>query len=137
MEESYIRILKHYNEIVAERKFILGDRPSSADMSFFGQYSQLVGLDPTPSKLAIENAPRMKPWCDVMDDLSGISVTDNCWISRANIEASKPLQNILREISVLYLPFLRANAKALGNGEKDFSVELQGILWKQNTFPYP
>lgn len=136
VEESYQNTLKIYNDIITERKFLLGNRPSSADFSFFGQYAQLVALDPTPSEAAIKCAPRMKPWCDVMDDLSGLEVTEDSWMSRKDIQASEPHKTLFSNINEIYLTFLRANADALNAGEKEFEVELQGLLWKQNTFPY-
>ena len=136
VEEGYTKVLKIYNSIIKERKFLLGNRPSSADFSFFGQYAQLVNLDPTPSKLALECAPRMKAWCDVMDDLSGITVSEESWITRKDLESSKNHKNLLTYIKDIYIPFLQANAKAAQAGEKEFSVELEGFLWKQNTFPY-
>ena len=136
VEEGYTKILTHCNSIIGQRKFLFGNRPSSADFSFFGQYSQLVCQDPTPTRLALECAPRMKPWCDVMDDLSGNDVTEDSWITRSDLISSLPHHNIFKYINDVYLPFLRANTKALQAGEKEFEVELQGLLWKQNTFPY-
>ena len=136
VEDGYTKVLKMYNSIIKERKFLLGNRPSSADFSFFGQYAQLVNLDPTPSKLALECAPRMKAWCDVMDDLSGIQVSEDSWITRKDLENSEYHKDLLTYINDIYLPFLRANANAAKAGEKEFRVELQGFQWKQNTFPY-
>ena len=136
VEEGYTKVLAIYNSIIKERKFLLGSRPSSADFSFFGQYAQLVNLDPTPSKLALEYAPRMKAWCDVMDDLSGINVFEDSWITRKDLENSIHHKELLAYINNIYIPFLKANAEAANAGEKEFSVELQGFSWKQNTFPY-
>lgn len=143
VEEGYTTILKLFNSLISERKFLLGDRPSSADFGFSGQYSQLVNLDPTPSMLAVKCAPRMKAWCDVMDDLSGIIVADDVtdertddWMTKTDLENSANHKLLFSYINDVYLPFLAANANAFKAGEKEFSVELQGIQWKQNTYPY-
>ena len=137
VEEGYTRILEICNSIITQNKFLLGNRPSSADFSFFGQYAQLVGLDPTPSRLAVKHAPRMKPWCDVIDDLSGMAdMSEDTWITRSDLVGSVPHHSFFNYVNDIYMPFLRANAKALNSGEKEFSVELKGSLWKQNTFPY-
>ena len=71
-----------------------------------------------------------------MEDLSGSDVSEDSWTPREELENSESHKTILAYINDIYLPFLRANANALKAGEKEFSVELQGLLWKQNTFPY-
>ena len=136
VEESYLKTIKICNAIFTEHKFLLGNRPSSADFGFFGQYAQLVSLDPTPCDLARKDAPRVKPWCDVMDDLSGTDATEDGWMSRTDIENSRPHKELFKDINDIYLPFLHANSEALNEGKKEFEVELCGSLWKQNTFPY-
>merc|ERR1740124_1677492 len=86
--------------------------------------------------LALKCAPRMKAWCDVMDDLSGINVSEDSWIKKKDLENSEAHKLLFSYINDVYLPFLLANANALKAGEKEFSVELKGLQWKQNTFPY-
>jgi glutathione S-transferase len=134
IEESYCRLLRLLDVRLAESRFVLGDRPASADFALYGQLTQLAGFDPTPRAIALETAPRIVAWVDLVEDLSGLEPRDDDWLARdAAIAALEPL---LEEIGRVYVPFLVANAEALERGADEVRCTIDGRPWTQRPFPY-
>lgn len=134
IEESYRRYLAIMERHFRSYKFVLGNRPSSADFGAFGQLTQLVRFDPTPMDVARTNAPRVAAWVDMVEDLSGLEPTEADWISRDAIPES--LTALLGEVGRVYVPVMLANAKALMAGAAEVKTEVDGKAWVQQTFPY-
>ena len=134
IEESYRRLLVLLDERLAASRFVLGERPASADFALYGQLTQLAGFDPTPRAIALETAPRIVAWVDLVEDLSGLEPRDDDWLARdAAIAALRPL---LEEIGRVYVPFLIANAHALERGADQVRCTIDGRAWTQRPFPY-
>jgi len=131
---SYKRFLKLMEEHLLVSPFLLGNKPSSSDFSFYGQLTQLVRFDPTPRKLAYEYSSRTVAWVDILEDLSGHDVENTSWTSLE--ESPDTLKNILKEVGKMYVPALLANADALIKGAKIWEAEIDGAMWKQKTFNY-
>ena len=131
---SYKRFLKLMEEHLLVSPFLLGNKPSSSDFSFYGQLTQLVRFDPTPRKLAYEYSSRTVAWVDILEDLSGHDVENTSWTSLE--ESPDTLKNILKEVGKMYVPALLANADALIKGAEIWEAEIDGALWKQKTFNY-
>ena len=134
IEESYRAFLEIMDAILRQRPFLFGKRPSAADFAIYGQLAQLTGFDPTPSKLALELAPSVCAWVHMMEDLSGLSVKSDGWITRK--ELTTGLRPLLTEIGHTYSPAMIANSKAVESEEHDFETHIDGTLWKQPTFVY-
>jgi glutathione S-transferase len=134
IEESYRRLLALLDARLADTRFLLGDRPGTADFALYGQLTQLVGFDPTPRAIALETAPRIVAWVDLVEDLSGLEPRDDDWLARdAAIAGLRPL---LEEIGRVYAPFLVANADALDRGADEVRCTIDGRPWTQRPFPY-
>jgi glutathione S-transferase len=131
---SYKRFLKLMEEHLLASPFLLGNKPSSSDFSFYGQLTQLVRFDPTPRKLAYEYSSRTVAWVDILEDLSGHDVENTSWTSLE--ESPDTLKNILKEVGKMYVPALLANADALIKGAEIWEAEIDGAMWKQKTFNY-
>ena len=131
---SYRRFLKLMEEHLLVSPFLLGNKPSSSDFSFYGQLTQLVRFDPTPRKLAYEYSSRTVAWVDILEDLSGHDVENTSWTSLE--ESPDTLKNILKEVGKMYVPALLANADALIKGAEIWEAEIDGAMWKQKTFNY-
>jgi len=131
---SYKRFLKLMEEHLLVSPFLLGNKPSSSDFSFYGQLTQLVRFDPTPRKLAYEYSSRTVAWVDILEDLSGHDVENTSWTSLE--ESPDTLKNILKEVGKMYVPALLANADALNKGAEIWETEIDGAMWKQKTFNY-
>lgn len=134
IEDSYARLIEILDELIARKGFVLGGRPSSADFALFGQLTQLAIVEPTSAAMTSKISHRVRAWVDIMEDLSGLQVTDDDWFSAE--DAREALQPLLAEIGRTYAPAMIANAQAVMNGESSFDTEIDGRAWTQPTFKY-
>lgn len=134
IEASYRRLLQVLDARLTSARFVFGGRPASADFALYGQLTQLVGFDPTPSAIALAEAPRVVAWVDLVEELSGLEPSDGDWLTRDQLSAS--LRPILVEVGRVYAPFLLANAAAHAAGAERVECEIDGRPWVQKPFPY-
>ncbi len=132
IESSYKRFLGLLNEHFKRFPFLLGTRPSSADFACYGQLTQLTQFDPTPSKIAITQFPRIHAWVSKMEDLSGLDLTDTAFID----EVPETLIAMLAELGKTYVPVMLANAKAIDSGLDTVETTVDAKTWTQEPFPY-
>jgi glutathione S-transferase len=131
---SYRRLLQALENHFSKLPFLLGRRPGAGDFALFGQFSQLVGFDPTSRSIAHDLSLRMVAWTSLMEDQSGLEAGDDDW--QAPGELPESLKGILNEIGRVYVPALLANAGAVQAGEKHWQAEIDGRDWSQQAFPY-
>ena len=134
IEDSYRRLLCALDSHLAQSSFVTGERPGTADFALFGQLSQLVLFEPTSTAVAVEVAPRVVAWCEVVEDLSGIHVADDAWLDPG--AASATLRGLLAEAGRTYAPFLLANADAVARGAEQVECRIDGQPWLQPPFRY-
>jgi glutathione S-transferase len=134
IEESYRRLLRVLDAHLRARPFVAGGRPGFADFGLFGQLSQLVLFDPTPAAIALEESPRVVAWCEGVEDLSGLEVSDADWLARDAVPDT--FLALLAEVGRVYAPFLLANAAAIERGADRVECEIDGRKWVQKSFPY-
>ena len=134
IEAGYRRVLQTMEAHFQAHPFMMGARPGTGDFALYGQLTQLVQFDPTPMALAVEIAPRVCGWVGVVEDLSGLEVTDAGWLT--GHELPPTLWQLLREVGRLYTPLLLANAQALQAGQSEFTTQVDGQTWTQQVFPY-
>ena len=79
IEASYKRFLSILEKHFKNSPFLLGQRACSADFGLYGQLSQLIGFDPTSRKIAHDLSPRTVAWINVIEDLSGLEITEEGW----------------------------------------------------------
>ncbi len=132
IEDSYHSFLSGLNEHLKSLPFLLGTRPASADFACYGQLTQLTQFDPTPSKVAIREFPRIHAWVSKMEDLSGWQNGE--FLSADDVPES--LITLLQEIGRTYVPVMLANAKAIDQGLDTVTTVVQGKTWEQVPFPY-
>ena len=109
-------------------RFLFGDRPSIADLGFYGQL-KVMSTDPTPMTWMRASVPYLYRWIDHADDASGI---EGDWTPGL----SAPVRALLAVCGETYLPFLQANLDALEAGEEHFSLQVEGGTYSQGTFGY-
>jgi glutathione S-transferase len=134
IEDSYKRFLSCLNEHLKHLPFILGRRPGSADFACFGQLTQLVLFDPTPSAIAAAGFPRVHAWVSTMEDQSGLEPTEEGFV--ATDAFPDTLKAMLTEVGRTYAPVMLANGQALDQGAETVEVEVGGKPWVQKPFPY-
>ncbi len=125
----YRELLDLLQAHLATRKYLLGNRPSFGD---FGLAAQLyeASVDPTCGAIMMGRAPDVLAWCHRMMEprLDGEFET---------FETLKPtLTPILAYVGRYFLPWTKANAKALEAGEEIFSVDLPGGVYVQPPQKY-
>lgn len=130
IEDSYRRQLAILDRHLATRTYLFGERPAFAD---FGLYAQLYQLstDPTPGALMRAGAAHVAKWIQEM--LGPRAEGDwEPWSALA-----PTLMPLLRdEVGSVFLPWSAANAAALAAGQKEFTVDLGGTAFSQETQKY-
>jgi glutathione S-transferase len=134
IEDGYTRLLSALDAHLAQSSFVTGERPGTADFALFGQLSQLVLFEPTSIAVAVEVAPRVVAWCEVVEDLSGIEVGEQDWLDPD--AARDTLRGLLGEAGRTYAPFLLGNAAAVAAGAEQMECRIDGQPWVQPPFRY-
>ncbi len=134
IEKSFLRFLEIFDAHLQNTPYLLGRRPASADFAIYGQLTCLALFDPTPQAMIAQQFPRIYAWTEIMEDLSGLVVSDEDWLTVAELPDS--LLALMDEIGRLYLPYLHANARAVANGDELLETMLDGQTWTQNPFTY-
>jgi glutathione S-transferase len=134
IEADYRDLLEVLERHLRSHPFVMGRRPGRADFALHGQLSQLVQVEPTSQALARAVAPRVVAWCDVMEDLSGLSVEAEDWHPRDALPET--VGELLALAGAGYAPFLRANARALAAGAPQVDCRVRGERWTQPPFRY-
>ena len=134
IEDSYRRCLELLDRHLTEFRFVMGGRPGASDFGIYGQLTQLVGFDPTPAAIALETAPRVVAWVDLVEDLSGAEPDEGDWMTRERVPDS--FRALLGEAARVYVPFLVANASAVEAGAERVECTIDGRTWVQRPFPY-
>ena len=133
IDRSYKNVLSIFETHFKKQPFLLGNFPSSCDFAVFGQFTQLVGFDPTPRKIAHEISPRTVAWVNTLDDRGGLEYQEEN-LTLDNLSDS--IHELFKELSTSYVPTMIENHRAIGNSDKEWSVDLAGYPWKQKSFPY-
>ena len=111
VERTAMAAFDALDAILAERPFLLGERPTIVDFGFVGPMFRHFAQDPTPAELMRHRAPRVYAWVARM------------WEARAQPDAAEllakvdtPLAALLREACDTHLLQLRENAVAHAEG---------------------
>ncbi len=134
IEASYARLLRLLDTHLERSRFLMGARPGASDFGMYGQLTQLTAFDPTPAALALERAPRVVAWVDLVEELSGLEPAAGDWLRGDSIPDT--LRALLGEVGRVYAPFLLANADALARGADRVECTIDGRPWVQQPFPY-
>ncbi|MEP3420657.1 MAG: glutathione S-transferase N-terminal domain-containing protein [Erythrobacter sp.] len=131
IEDSTRRVMQALEDHVTNEHWLFGNRPSLAELSIYGQLSQL-GVDPTAQAMMRADFPYSFRWLLHVDDASGI---DGEW-DAVDAPFKPVVQQLLAEVGRVYVPFLLANAAASEAGEATFRIEVDGMPYEQGTFKY-
>ncbi len=134
IEASYKRFLDIFQTHLQQAPFLLGDRPASCDFAVYGQLTQLTHFDPTPSRVTLQQAPRVYAWVDLLEDLSGLEPADDQWAGRTQVK--QMLQPLFAEMGRTFVPVMLANLRALSESEDMVHATVDGADWVQQPFPY-
>lgn len=125
VEAIYRRTLEQLEAIFRTRPFLLGDKPSLADIGFSGPFFRHFGLDPVPAEIMRQEAPAVWEWAARL------------WNTRLQDCSGALLQGIpadwgpiFDEIGRQYLPYLCANVDAVTAGRKRFDANIDGVQYR-------
>lgn len=130
IERSYRRQLSLLEQHLAGRPYLFGARPAFADFGLAPQIYE-AGTDPTPAAILDAEAPRVRAWVERMLDPKNEGDFE-----RWDALGSTLLPLLREEVAGVFLPWSDANARALERGDKEFSLELEGHPFSQNTQKY-
>ncbi|TDJ02996.1 MAG: glutathione S-transferase family protein [Deltaproteobacteria bacterium] len=130
LERSYRRQLSLLEQHLAARPYLFGARPAFADFGLAPQIYE-AGTDPTPAAILDAEAPRVRAWVERMLDPKNEGDFE-----RWDALGSTLLPLLKEEVAGVFLPWSDANARALKRGDKEFSIELEGRPFSQNTQKY-
>jgi glutathione S-transferase len=133
IDKSYKNVLSIFEEHFKKKPFLLGNSPSSCDFAVYGQFTQLVGFDPTPRRIAHEISPRTVAYVNTLEDRGGLDYVEE---NNSLDSLSDSIHDLFKELAISYVPTMIENHTAIKVGEKEWSVDLAGYPWKQKSFPY-
>ncbi|MBK6508684.1 MAG: glutathione S-transferase family protein [Haliea sp.] len=126
VEAIFRRTLDSLEAIFQRRPFLLGDKPSLADIGFSGPFFRHFGLDPVPAQIMRQSAPAVWEWIARL------------WNYGQQTDAGALLQGIpadwgtiLRDIGEHYLPYLCANVDAVAAGRRRFDADIGGVRYRK------
>jgi len=130
IEQLYLDQLTSLEAILQDTPYLLGNRPTIADIGYFGPMFRHFSLDPEPAKIMRNTAPAVYEWVARM------------WNARAS-RFAEPLhttnishpgwQTILADICQVYLPYLHKNALAWQENRKHYTFSANGITYPDLT----
>jgi glutathione S-transferase len=125
VERTAMTAFDRLEAILAERPFLLGDRPTVADFGFMGPMFRHFGQDPTPAELMRRRAPRLYVWVARMWEARSDGTT-----AELVPAIDPPLSALLREVCETHLVQLRENARAYARGLRRYAQEIQGCRYE-------
>ena len=126
VEADVAALFSQLEDIFSKRPYLLGDRPTLADIGFSEPFFRHFALDPIPLQLLRHTAPNTLEW--VM----------RLWNSRPEILQGTLIQGVPDDIHALlqhmargYLPYLNANVDAVRQGKSTFTAKVDGVTYTQ------
>lgn len=128
VEGVYLGTLERLERIFAEHPYLLGGRPCLADFGLFASMFRHFSLDPTPSRIMRERAPRTYAWVARLW-AARHEETSGEWLAPGSLPEG--WQALLEDAATGYLPYLHANARAWQQGLRRFDWEVQGVRYRR------
>ena len=125
-ERSVGRTFACLEPVLTRRPFLLGERPTIADVGLMGPFWRHFVHDPTPAKLLQDTAPATFAW------------TGRMWGARGSTGGDRPLltgvpsdlEPLLRELGATHLEALDQNAQAHARGAPTHDLTVQGTTYR-------
>ncbi len=124
IEAMFKRLLDHLEAIFSKRPFVFGTRPSLADVGLSGPFFRHFALDPVPLEIIRQRAPSVLEWVSRLWNTR----IRNCEV-HWDTGIPDDLGPLFDDIGSTYLPYLRANSRAVASGSDRFDVEVGGVSY--------
>jgi hypothetical protein len=130
IEAGFLDLLRLLDSHLAGRPYLFGGRPAFGDFGLWGQIYEMW-TDPTGGALIGGDAPHVLDWVHRML----WPAADGAFEAWSTLEPT--LNPILGgHVGKLFMPWTRANEKALAQGREEFSVTLGDKIWTQKPQKY-
>ena len=125
VELDVSKLFSQLEAILQTRPFLLGQRPSLADIGFSGPFFRHFALDPIPLQILRHTAPNTLEW---------VARLWNTQLRECSGDLTEGVPDdvlpLLKSIGSVYLPYLNANAAAVHQGRSRFNVTLNGVSYR-------
>ena len=126
VEQHYRDELADLEAVFRMRPFLFGERPSFADFGYFASMFRHFSIDPTPARIMRNEAPAVYEWVARLWNARSERLGSGSWAPLEDGGLPRGLAPLLARAARRYLPLLHANAKALAEGRRQYSVALDG-----------
>ena len=123
-EAIYGRTLEQLEHIFSQRDFLLGSKPSLADIGFSGPFFRHFAFDPIPLEILRQQAPATLAWVARLWAYAPSKGGE--WVEGI----PNDIGPILDEIGRAYLPYLNANVDAVAAGKKTFDATIDNVPYR-------
>lgn len=130
IEQSFRRIAANIEQMLVDRPYLFGGRPTMADFGLYGQFKELLS-DPTPGEWLRRRHPKLCAWVARMEDPVAEGELLPFAVLRGDI-----LRLLADDVARCFLPWSDANARAIAAGQANFTVDLDGLAFSQETQKY-
>lgn len=132
IESIYLDTLDALQAVLGSRSFLLGGRPTQADMGFFGALFRHFASDPTPSRIMRQQAPAVMEWVARLWNLQPAK-----FVRRNMPQTLLPgLERLLGMVCEDYLPYLHSNQGAFEAGGSRVTWLCRGVEFSVPVNPY-
>lgn len=125
-DAAYLRVLDRLQAILAQRPYLLGERPTLADIGLMGPMFRHFAQDPTPAHLMAERAPAVWEWVARSWNATGSALGDRPLLDGVPDDWDP----ILAESAATHLEQLDANAAAHLAGADRHDLSVQGVVYR-------
>lgn len=125
VEGSYLKLLDILEPVVQARPFLLGARPTLADIGLMGPLFRHFAMDPVPGIIMRETAPGVMAWVYRVWNARGFRLTGDL-----NSSIPDDLLPLLRELAETHLKALNANALAWQAGSARHNMTIQDTTYR-------
>lgn len=123
------RLFGQLQLIFSDRPYVLGNRPSLADIGLAGPFFRHFALDPVPLEILRQTAPAVLEWVARLWNTTQGDLKGDWPVMLPN-----DLKPLLRDMGSGYLPYLSANAEAVRDGRKRFDIQVDGVEYKKARY---
>lgn len=124
VEQGYLRLLDILQAVFSTRPYLLGARPTLADIGLVGPLFRHFAQDPTPAEIMRLRAPAVWEWVARIWNARG-SQTHGELVTGI----PEDIYPLLEEIGQTHLPNLVANATAWRKERSEYDVIIQGTQY--------
>lgn len=129
IEAMFLKLLTQLQAVLSRRPFLLGERPSLADVGLSGPFFRHFALDPIPLEIIRMQAPAVLEWVARLWN-TRLSECQGSWPQSLPVD----LEPMLADIGTAYLPYLNANVRAVAAGRKRFDADIAGVSYKRARY---